>query len=240
MSAADPERALSRDQVREVDRLAMEQLGIPGLLLMEDAGLGATLALLQRFTPARGARAPIQVLCGAGNNGGDGWVVARQLLCRGYAVRVVELAPSERLPADAALQRRLALSCGVPAIALGDLDPLRDLPAGLRAAPLVVDALLGTGFRGEVREPLASVLLLVREAQEATGVPVVALDLPSGLDADDGSAAAVCIRADLTVTFVAPKTGFATPGARQYTGEVVVVPLGTPPDLTERVRGEHG
>ena len=228
MSDARGEARLSREQVRAVDRLAIEELGMPGLLLMEDAGLGATLAMLDEFGPWNSAAEPILVLCGGGNNGGDGWVVARQLVCRAVPVRVASAVDPARLPPDAAEQRRLALACGVPTC------PTAELESALQSATAVVDALLGTGFRGQVREPVASWIELLNRARRDRELPVIALDLPSGLDADTGQASGQTVRADLTTTFVARKLGFDREGAQALTGKVIVIPIGTPPVLIER------
>jgi len=223
-------RSLTREEVRAVDRLAIEHFGIPGVVLMENAGIAAAEHALEM---ARGRAGFVAILCGAGNNGGDGYVVARQLVLRGRAVRRFDLHPAGELSGDAALQRAIVDRMGIPA---STLDDPGGLAAELEGAALVVDGLLGTGFRGAVRPHLAAVIDALNAFRARTGVRVLALDLPSGLDADTGVPGGTCVRADRTVTFVAPKVGFERPGAREYTGEVCVASIGAPLGLDERAQ----
>ena len=216
---------LSREQLRQIDQRALSELGVPGLLLMENAGRGAAESLARRFgNPAGG----VAIVCGSGNNGGDGLVVARQLACRGVEVELFHTRAPEALRGDAALQREIVDRLGtrarsLDALALADAD----LEA-LSRAGLIVDALLGTGFQGELRAELATLIEHIEHARRASGAPLVALDLPSGLDADSGRPAAACVRADLTLSFCSTKLGFFAPGAAEWTGELEVVGLGLP------------
>ncbi len=220
--------ALTRAQAREIDRLAGEELGVSGVVLMENAGLGATLELLELPWNRAGR---VSILCGTGNNAGDGYVVARQLSCRGVEVVVHEAGDPAALPPDAAVNRAIASRMG---IALRGPVDRPDVEA-LAGSALLVDALLGTGFRGLVRPPIDRWIEAANRASELHGVPIAALDLPSGLDADEGRASNATIRADWTLTFVAPKLGFRAQGAKAWTGQVFVVPIGTPPAWIERV-----
>ncbi len=227
---------LSRAQVRAVDRLAIEELGIPGVVLMENAGRGAAEHVLAELRSRRGAArgARVVVLCGGGNNGGDGYVVARHLHGAGVAVELVATVPPGELRGDAATNARVALAMGlVPAVvgAAPDAGALADAWAG---ADLLVDGLLGTGFHGTVRPPLDAVI----DAANRAGPPIVAVDVPSGLDADLGRAAGPAVRAASTVTFVARKLGFDAPGAAAWTGRVVVAGIGAPPELVARVAAD--
>ena len=220
-------RALSREALRELDRRASAELGIPPAILMENAGSHAAreaLAFLaeRRRDPARLAAA---ILCGGGNNGGDGYVVARHLRIAGLEVAVFSAVPRERLRGEPALFRSIVERMG---IAVEPIDPGEGLAAqAVRwgRADLLVDALLGTGFRGELRGDLARIL---RAANELRGPLRVALDLPSGLDCDSGVAAQDTFQADLTVTFVARKLGFDAPAAQACLGRVVVAGIGAP------------
>jgi NAD(P)H-hydrate epimerase len=215
-------RPLSRDEVRGIDARAAGELGLPTLVLMENAGRGAA-AWLAAATP-RTTR--VLILCGPGNNGGDGGVVARHLDAWGYPVRVVWFAPAEQLRGDAAVQWHILEKSGIDQSAWSDetstepdrLDPL------IAGSDWVVDALLGTGLT----RPVAGPLRVVIEAINRSGKPVLALDLPSGLDTDLGQPLGVAVRALATATFVAPKLGFSAPGAADYTGEVIVVDIGVP------------
>ncbi|MDR3639556.1 MAG: NAD(P)H-hydrate epimerase [Isosphaeraceae bacterium] len=223
-------RSMSREEVRGLDARAVEELGLPTLALMENAGRGAAEWLRGRVT---GSRPRIVILCGPGNNGGDGGVVARHLDGWGWDVRVVWLAAPERLRGDAAVQWHVLERAAVRQESWPDdpLDVVR-FDSLLTQADWVVDGLLGTGLTRAVEGPLRGAI----EAVNRAGKPVLALDLPSGLDADTGQALGVAVRAAATVTFVAPKRGFGVAGANAYTGEVVVVDIGLPRKLLEAYR----
>jgi len=230
------QRLLTREQVRAVDRVAIEQYGIPGVVLMENAGRACARAAAEMMGDAADAGAV--VLCGRGNNGGDGFVIARHLSNGGARVRIVLLGSAEDVlggGGDAAVNLRIALNMALP---------LREAPSGseaaeairsLAGADLIVDAMLGTGARGEVREPVRSAI----EALNDCGRPVLAVDVPSGLDCDTGRPMGLAVRAARTVTFVAAKVGFAQPGAEDYTGVIEVAEIGLPravlDEATERL-----
>ena len=223
-------RPLARDEVRGIDARAAEELGLPTLVLMENAGRGAAALLRERA--ARGAR--VVVACGPGNNGGDGGVVARHLDAWGFVVRVVWFARPERLSGDAAAQFRILENAGIDQQAwAGPIEPAR-LDELFRGADWAVDGLLGTGLARPVEGPLRGVI----EAMNRSGRPILALDLPSGLDADTGRPLGVAVRATATATFVAPKLGFAAPGAEAFTGAVHVVEIGVPRRILEPFRAE--
>jgi len=249
-------RPLSREEVRALDARAAEEIGLPTLLLMENAGRGAAGWLAEMlgaippdaggrpFTPPpslpnpdvpRGpAPARVLVLCGPGNNGGDGGAVARHLDAWGFPVRVAWFARHDQLRGDAAVQWTILEKSGVAQAAWFDdhpgetiePKPLHDL---LADADWLVDGLLGTGLSRPVEGPLKAVI----EAINQSGKPAFALDLPSGLDADTGQPLGVAVRAMATATFVAAKRGFAAPGAGDYTGEVAVIDIGLPRLLLE-------
>jgi NAD(P)H-hydrate epimerase len=218
-------KVLTAAEMREVDRLTMER-GIPGIVLMENAAHRVVEAMAERFAPLDGHR--IVVLCGKGNNGGDGMAVARQLFTRfdKAALHVVLLAAPEELKGDAAANYRMLEFCGCPVE--------REIPAIARNATLVVDALLGTGIAG----PAAGRMLEgIREINQ--GFPlakVVAVDIPSGMPSDSGQPVGEWARADLTVTFTAPKVAHALPPNCDHVGELVVGVIGSPPELYESAR----
>jgi NAD(P)H-hydrate epimerase len=190
-----PRVVLTRAQVREFDRRASEVYGIPSLVLMENAGRGVADKLR-----ALGARGPIVVCCGKGNNGGDGFVIARHLDGHGLPVRVVLWADPAELTGDAKVNCQAVIKAGIPLAFGPDAPTPGRLETLLAGAEWIVDALLGTGFRGELRPPLAAAIA----ALNAHPAPKLAVDLPSGLDADTGAAAAPTICAQHTCTFVAP------------------------------------
>ncbi|HVW00745.1 MAG TPA: NAD(P)H-hydrate epimerase, partial [Planctomycetaceae bacterium] len=213
------ETALSREQVRDVDRRAIEDFGMSGLVLMENAGRGAAEWLLSHHL-----HASVVICAGKGNNGGDGFVIARHLDIAGIAVRVLLFCDPGELRGDAAANYRIVEAANIPHRVLVDRSDLNDLPRELASADWIVDALLGTGTKGSIREPYTTVI----EAINAAGRPVLAIDLPSGLDCDTGQPLGPCIRATETVTFVARKRGFDAPEAREFTGPVHVVGIGVP------------
>ena len=228
---------LTRDQVRRVDALAIERYGMSGLVLMENAGRGAVDALLA-FDPSllgesSGTNAQVVILCGKGNNAGDGFVIARHLEICGVATSVLLLASPCELTGDALANYAILQHTDVPIVdvSTGPLEP--QLAQHAAGAAWLVDALLGTAAAGEPREPIATAIRWMN-AQPARRL---AVDLPSGLDCDTGEPSAATVRADLTTTFVAAKPGFLTPQAKPYVGELRVIDIGVPPRLVREAAG---
>lgn len=209
---------LSAEQMRAADRAASERLGVPSLLLMENAGRGVAELVLAR------AAGPVAVVCGAGANGGDGFVVARHLRQRGVAVRVLLAAPRARIAGDAAsMLAALEAMGGVPVddgSAWADEAPWR---AALDGAAVIVDALFGIGLRDDVTGVPAAAI----RAMNAARAFRVAVDIPSGLDADTGAVRGVAVAADLTATMGARKLGLVL-DASAPVGALEVVDLGVP------------
>lgn len=232
---------LTRSQVREIDRLAIEELGIPGEVLMENAGRGAAEAILLagadgrlgRFRGTAGQR--VAILCGSGNNAGDGYVVARHLHEAELEIVLCETCAPGRLSHDAGVFRHVTHAMGLKHLDTPDAEALEGVASELTGAALVIDALLGTGFSGELRARLAKYLDRTRQLIADERASVVALDAPSGLDVDTGEAARETLPCSLTLTFAAPKVGFATPGASAITGAVEVISIGAPSSLAARV-----
>ena len=217
-------RPLSRAEVRSIDEIAARDYAMPTIVLMENAGRGAAECLKLGCPP--GGR--VLVVCGPGNNGGDGGVVARFLDLWGYSVRVVWTTEAGSIHGDAGLQREIVTRSGIAQ----EFRP-EGLPADLfEGIDWVVDALFGTGLD----RPLEGVFLETVEAMNASGRPVLAIDLPSGLDADTGRPLGAAVRARLTATFVAPKIGFSAEWATACTGEVRTVDIGVPRALLEPFR----
>jgi NAD(P)H-hydrate epimerase len=223
---------LTRDQVRRVDRRAVEEYGFSGLVLMENAGRGVADVLCHL-----GTAGPVVICCGKGNNAGDGFVIARHLDLRGYDARVLLWARPDELSGDAAANFLILNKTDVPILLFGpqhDQAERSRLDEQLRAAGWIVDALLGTGARGEPRPPLDQVI----DQINAAAAPRLAIDLPSGLDCDTGVPARHTIRAAHTCSFVGMKPGFFAPGARDYTGQLHVLDIGVPRRLVEEVLAE--
>jgi len=220
---------MTREDARRFDERATRELGIPGVVLMENAGRGAAEVVRERFAPF--GRGRVVVFAGAGNNGGDGFVVARHLALAGAAVRVHLCGDRAKLPHDAAVNLRILERMGIPIGVIADERGAAAAADELASEDVAVDALLGTGFRGEVRAPTSTLIERINRARRRA---IVAIDLPSGLDCDRGTPSNATIRAALTITFVAPKAGFAAPGAAAFTGEVVVRGIGAPAPLPPR------
>ncbi len=206
-------KALSVAQMREADRRCIEEIGIPGVVLMNNAG-GAVFAHVNA--------GPVGVVCGKGNNGGDGFVTARMAMLAGYDTRLVLVAQPEDVRGDAAtfmnVYQRLGGRIHVAADEAAAAEAVRELGD----CKVLVDALLGTGTRGEVTGP-------IRSAIEAwPTVRTVAVDVPSGLNADTGEPCGACIRADMTVTLAFSKKGFTAPAAQAFLGRLVVADIGIP------------
>ncbi len=213
-----PPLVLTRLQVREVDRRAIEDYGLPGLVLMENAGRNAAHLLREL-----GVCGPVVICCGKGNNAGDGFVIARHLENCGIDVRVLLATPASSLTPDAATNLAVLRRAATPIVA-APTDIEAAWRGELAQADWIVDALLGTGVQGTVREPFASAIAAINAANRK----VLAVDLPSGLDCDTGQTLGVCVRAHHTATFVARKPGFDRNGASKFTGEVHVLDIGVP------------
>ena len=217
--------ALSVAAMREADRRAIEEFGIPGVVLMENAGRGAADVALEMM---KGAPSPSAVIiAGRGNNGGDGFVIVRHLANAGVAIKVRVLARLDDISGDARVNLDVINKIRLDVRELELPRDTRSLADELAAASLVIDAMLGTGTKGAIREPYASAIDLVNRA----GRPVLAVDVPSGLDADTGDALGACVIASHTVTFAAPKTGMLNPSAAHVLGILTVVDIGLPREL---------
>ena len=218
---ADTRNSLTRDEVRDVDRRAIDELGMPGVVLMENAGRESA-----RLFRQAGLDGKVVICCGKGNNGGDGYVIARHLELEGVSVRTLVFAEPDDITGDAGINLRILQQSGanVEFLPTPNSD---DLQRRLADADWIVDALLGTGIRGELREPFPTVIAAINAAPAR----VVAVDLPSGMDCDTGAPLGECVRAEMTATFVARKQGFDAAGADAWTGAVEVVSIGVPRSL---------
>jgi NAD(P)H-hydrate epimerase len=221
---------LSREQVRQVDRRAIDDYGMCGLVLMENAGRGVVETML-----SLGINGPVVVCCGKGNNGGDGFVVARHLEARGRPVQVLLFADPVELRGDAAANWSIVEKSGIPCDVVGPGVTVEQLLPRLATADWIVDALLGTGATGEPKPPYDVAIRAINQAVQK----VMAVDLPSGLDCDTGAAAQQTIVAERTCTFVAAKPGFLAAGADHFTGRVHVIDIGIPRRLIREIAGNE-
>ncbi len=216
-------KVLTAAQMREVDRRTIES-GVPGLVLMENAGSRVLEFLEQTFAPVGDER--IVVFCGKGNNGGDGMVVARRLFerYRPSLLSVVLVASPEELKGDAAENYRRLKESGCPV--------LYELPSDVTGVTLVIDALLGTGLSGPAKGPMLEAVRRINTG--FPGAKILAVDIPSGLASDTGQALGESVRADYTVTFTAPKVGQVLAPNCDQVGELRVCAIGSPPELFEK------
>jgi NAD(P)H-hydrate epimerase len=206
---------LTREQMRAYDARAIDVCAVPGLVLMENAGRGAAEIVAERG-------GPVAVVCGRGNNGGDGFVVARHLLARGIETEVLVLGERDRIQGDARENLDALLGLGAAPTFVGDdLDPVSRAVA---RAPVAVDALFGTGLDRPLEPPWVDVVSILNARRSF----LVALDIPSGIDADTGAVLGTAVRADLTVTFGHLKAGLLQGAGLGHAGELRVVGLGIP------------
>ncbi len=222
--------SITREQARELDGAAIERYGVPGLILMENAGRACADEAEAMLCGAEGKN--VSVFCGPGNNGGDGFVVARHLANRGARVRSLLLGGTDevlRRGTDASTNLGIALKMGIPPEELKTEAEVAAAAEGSAAADLIVDALLGTGLRGAVEPPFTWAI----DALNLLGRPILAIDVPSGLDCNAGTPLGTAIRAARTVTFVLSKRGFARQEARAFTGELKVAEISVPRSLIE-------
>lgn len=197
-----------------------------GLVLMENAARGAVDVLM-----SLGCRGPVAIVCGKGNNAGDGFAMARHLDLRGVPVKVLLAGDPAKLQGDAAVNYRILEKCRLPIVSLEPLDEAL-LAEELKDCEWIVDALLGTGATGAPRPPMDQIIAHLN----CTTLPKkLAVDLPSGLDCDTGAAAEPTFRADHTVTFVAAKPGLLAEQAQGYVGQLHVVDIGAPRVLVEEI-----
>lgn len=217
---------MSRNEVRAFDAWAINTLGIPGVVLMENAGRSCAELIKEKLKSI--AKPAVCIFCGTGNNGGDGYVIARHLLNSGFNVVVVICGDRTKIKGDAKINLDILekLSQPIKTLNLSNSDIAAQVKKLAGEADMLVDALFGTGLSG----PLSSEYKKLIENINALNVPVLAVDIPSGLDCDTGLPLGAAVRADYTVTFVAMKKGFlAAKDATKYTGEIFVASIGVEP-----------
>lgn len=208
---------LTRAQVRKVDELAIRKYGIPGIVLMENAARAVFDVAMQMLHGIERPR--VAIVCGGGNNGGDGFAVARHLYNAHVDVRIHLATEPARLAGDALINCTIAKNMQLPMTT--------DFRQAIDGAHLLIDALFGTGLSTPPRPESQNLI----RAMNQSGVPILAVDLPSGLDCDTGVPLGECVVAKRTMTFVAEKAGFGQPEASRYTGVVTVGDIGAPREL---------
>ncbi len=218
----------SVQQLRLLDELAVSQYQMHSLQLMENAGAGAARWIVQNVQPCK-----CLILCGAGNNGGDGYVVARHLDFFGFKVQVFVLADQSRIKGDALHNLRIIQAMKLPVEFLPDLETIGSTISSLTDCDVLLDAILGTGSTLPLRGNISEVLKLTKGSR---ALPI-SLDIPTGMDSDTGRVEDVCFRAKHTLSFAALKDGFSSEGAESWTGQTTVIPIGIPKALMATVLG---
>ena len=216
---------MTRDEARAFDAWAINTIGVPGVVLMENAGRSCAELIEEKLQNA--AIAEVCIFCGTGNNGGDGYVIARHLLNSDYKVRIAIFGSLDKVKGDAKTNLDILLALNHP---VEQMDPHSPDIAGkvkefASDADVIVDGILGTGLSGELRDGYKQII----EAINALKCPVLAIDIPSGLDCDTGEPLGAAVKADYTVTFGALKKGFTSSEAARYTGEIYIASIGVNP-----------
>ena len=226
-----PPPAQTCEVLRSWDRRAMEDFGIPGIVLMENAGAEAARLIhgLALAEPKRYGGGPFRVLCGPGNNGGDGFVVARHLASKGLDVSIWVLGGNYAAESDAGINLEIVKRMQIPLVTREGNAPIHqeELKAFITSSGTLVDALFGTGLSRPLRPPFLECV----EAINSSGRPVIALDIPSGLDGDSGKVLGGAVQASHTITFAATKTGFSREQGARCCGAVHVVDIGIPREI---------
>ena len=226
-------RVLDAAQMREADRYTIEDIGVPSIVLMENAGRQVVAAMHATYDDIDQRR--ISVLCSRGNNGGDGLVVARVLWQQGVQVQVLLFGDADALSSDARVNYQIVRRLGLPIVEVDDADTWRGLSESALDTELIVDALLGTG----IGRPLENLLKTVVADVNASGVPVLSVDMPTGLPADQANDVDDAVAADVTVTLAAPKPSLLLPPADAYAGDLVIADIGIPESVIDRVSGQR-
>ncbi|MFC1857787.1 NAD(P)H-hydrate epimerase, partial [Thermodesulfobacteriota bacterium] len=220
---------VTANEMREMDRRTIEEFGIPGMVLMENAGRGAVQFLLEKFSGL--SEKQVGVIAGRGNNGGDGFVIARYLSHKDIRVTVYLLTKGSKVRGDAAANLKLLLPLNVPVIEVPDQKTFTKQKRSMRQQDLWVDAILGTGLQSDVKGFFKNVIDFINNLNK----PIFAVDIPSGLNSDTGQPCGTCIRADATATFAFAKTGHLIfPGA-SLSGDLEIVDIGIPPHIVAEV-----
>jgi len=216
---------MSRDQVRKFDAWAINQLGIPGTVLMENAGRSCAELIKEKLGDIE--KPSVCIFCGTGNNGGDGYVIARHLLNSGFEVKVVICGDREKIKGDAKLNLDIleAMGQAIEQLNLEQKDIGDCAGQVAEGADMLVDAVFGTGLKGQLTGRYQELI----KAINSQGKLILAVDIPSGLDCDTGRPLAAAVKADFTVTFVALKKGFVNESAAQYTGQIFIASIGVEP-----------
>jgi NAD(P)H-hydrate epimerase len=221
------QKSVTVKEIQKLDKIAIEQYGIPSLVLMENAGRSVAREIVKQL--GKNPRPRVCVLCGSGNNAGDGFVIARQLIGAKIKTKVYLIGTEDRLKHDAAVNYDLLkkLKCPVKEIS----EPRQVVVNDIKRADVVVDAIFGVGLNRKITEPFYGMI----QAANAHAKRIVAVDIPSGLDGTTGKIYGICIKADTTVTFSFCKRGFQKAQGPRHAGRVIVTDIGIPAHLKARL-----
>src|SRR6187455_1662267 len=224
-------RILNAAQMREADRFTIDEIGIPSLVLMENAGRQVVAAMEAAYEAQLEGR--VAVLCGRGNNGGDGFVVARTLLQRGIDAAVFVIGSVADVRGDARTNLDILGRLGITVVEINDEQSWELHFSEISQCTLIVDAIFGTGLKSALGGMMETVVADVN----AAGIPIVSIDLPSGLSADTPHLIGDCIDASMTVTLAAPKLPLVLPPGEAHAGDVVIADIGIPSDVLDGLDG---
>jgi len=226
-------RLVSASEMRKIDGLAIDELGIPGTVLMENAARGATRVFLKHFNPSPGSL--IVILCGRGNNGGDGYVIAKYLHERGMCVSVAVFCDMSAVSGDALINLEILKRMNIEITEITDDEQWISFSDTIQKVDFMIDGLFGTGLNSPVRGRFKKAI----DYANASAKPIMAVDIPSGLNADNGQVMGTAIKADLTVTFGFPKPGmFVFPGA-DLVGRIALIDIGIPDVINHRLEAKY-
>ncbi len=224
---------VTANEMQAMDRQTIEDFGLPGMVLMENAGRGATRFLLEQFSDIENKK--VGVIAGRGNNGGDGFVIARCLKQKGIQVQVYLLAETARVQGDALANLKLLKPLDVPVVEIPDEASFSKIKSEMQGLDLWIDAILGTGLNSDVKGYFKTIIDYINRLNK----PVLAVDMPSGLNSDTGQPCGTCICAAATATFAYAKTGHMVYPGADYIGNLKIVDIGIPPHIAAAVRPSH-
>ncbi|MBU3911451.1 MAG: NAD(P)H-hydrate epimerase [Candidatus Omnitrophica bacterium] len=205
-------QAVSVQEMQELDRRTIEDFGVPSIILMENAGRCVNNVAMEMLKPCAGKR--VAIFCGTGNNGGDGFVTARYLAMQGIGMAVYIIGDTSHIKNDPLLNLNILRKTGIVVKEVSDAIDVK--------AELIIDAILGIGVKGQVKEPARSIIVDLNKKN----IPILSIDVPSGLDADTGEVLDEAIKATKTVTMQFPKKGFYINDGPEHAGEIIVADIG--------------
>ncbi|MCF7886858.1 MAG: NAD(P)H-hydrate epimerase [Candidatus Omnitrophica bacterium] len=215
---------ITAEQMKKVDKAAIDEFGIPSLVLMENAGRAASDIAYNMLIDKKNT---VICICGKGNNGGDGFVCTRHLINKGVNVLVFLTCSRDKLKGDAKINFSILEKMNISIYELTQEDNFTNLENEIINSELVIDAIFGIGISGKIREPYSTIIEIINKNKDK----ILALDIPSGLDATEGFSLGSCIKADKTVTFAAPKTGLVNNQGVTFSGEIVVADISIPKQI---------